>query len=311
MESGYQRAKEFSDHTLAALRDDLETSLAKPPLVITCGSYARREACPLSDMDYYVVRENGETPDGESEKIREAIQRHVKKAPADGGAFATDITLSELLSNFGGSKDSNDTITRRMLYLLEGDHLTNKEEFLKYRREIIEKYVGETPRDHQLAFYLLNDLIRYWRTLTVDYANKTYEASRPKPWAIRNIKLVFSRKLIFASGLFSVALTADRTKNKKIDILESLFSMPPIERIEYVCGKSASQRLFQIYDFFLEEMEKSETRKSLESLERNSRETDEIFRTLKNEGHYFSRELYGLFEKTFHSSHPIRMAAVF
>lgn len=198
-----------------------------------------------------------------------------------------------------------------MLYLLEGEYLTEPDQFQCIRRSIIERYVGNTPSDHQIAFYLLNDIIRYWRTMAVDYADKTYGTTNPKPWAIRNIKLVFSRKLIYASGLFSFALTADRTLAKKAEILEMLFSMTPIDRIRYVCGDTSSKRLLEMYDVFLERTSNSEIRKHLDSLERENRADDSIFRDLKNEGHYFSRELMGLFDRTFHSSHPIHMAVVF
>lgn len=309
---GIDSAKAFSEARLAELRNELRDIIPSDQLVVTCGSYARREASAASDMDFYAILPDDS--DGEpawTSGLRSMVARIIGKLPAQDGAFAANIRGSELLENYGGSRDSNVTITRRMLYLLEGEYLTNHESFLDTRRAIIERYVGNTPSDHQIAFYLLNDIIRYWRTMAVDYADKTYGATNPKPWAIRNIKLVFSRKLIYASGLFSVALTADRTREKKIDILEMLFGMTPIERIKYICGDSSSKRLLEMYDVFLEETAKPEVRSHLDTLDRDARTDDPVFRDLKNEGHYFSRELMGLFHRTFHASHPIHMAVVF
>ncbi len=156
---------------------------------------------------------------------------------------------------------------------------------------------------------LLNDIVRYWRTMAVDYAHKTRE--KGKPWAIRNIKLVFSRKLIYASGLFSVAMTADRRRENKISILDSLLSIPPLHRMEEICGQAMSARLRNSYCIFLEALSEPRRREHLEKLAPERRYEDPAFRRLKNEGHRFGQELMRLFEQTFPSSHPIRHAVIF
>jgi predicted nucleotidyltransferase len=306
-------AKRFSDLKLKSLRAQISGIVPSNELVITCGSYARREASEASDLDYYNVISDSSAEEHSqwSSDLRALIAREVGKLPSAQGAFATNIQKQELLENYGGNDDSNETITRRMLYLLEGEYLTNEAEFRRIRRQIIERYVNNTPSDHQIAFYLLNDVVRYWRTMAVDYADKTYGARNPKPWAIRNIKLIFSRKLIYASGLFSIALTADRTKERKIEILDDLFSRTPIERIKYVCGEGQSRRLLELYDVFLCHMKDPETRSQLDRLEQDDRFANKWFRDIKNEGHYFSRELMTLLQRTFHASHPIHMAVVF
>lgn len=310
MDSTFSKTTAASNDALKILRESLEPIVPADAVALTCGSYSRREATVGSDLDFYVLVPD--VPDHEPDWFTEAktaITAVVEKPPAVGGAFDSLNRIEELLTNFGGNKDTNQTITRRMLYLLEGDYLTNETLFKSIRRNIIEHYVSGTREDHSIAQYLLNDIIRYWRTITVDYAFKTQEEN--KPWAIRNIKLVFSRKLIYASGLFSVAMTADRSHDAKVEILEKLFSMTPLDRLIDICGESRTRGLVKSYNLFLSRIDDAGTRAHLEELQKDERDTDAIFRELKNEGYHFASELMMAFEKTFHSTHPIHRAVIF
>ena len=244
------------------------------------------------------------------DSVRDAINEVVPIAPAAGGAFSKVASRDTMLVNIGGEYDNNQKITRRMLFLLEGEWLFNADGLKQVRRQILKRYIGEGMTDHQLALFLLNDIIRFYRTMAVDYEFKTVEGENPKPWGIRNIKLVFSRKLLYASGLFSVALTADRDRERKITILENLFEMPVIDRMINICGRAKLEGVLGSYDCFLERLEDPNVRERLNKLRVDER-GDPLFRELKNEGHHFTRELLKLFEETFDSTHPIRRAVVF
>jgi nucleotidyltransferase-like protein len=314
-----ERAKLHSDTTLDALRRRLATIAPEGETILTCGSYARREASAESDIDFFIItQQSASTPEGEINavglpwvaSIRDAINAIVPIEPAEGGAFSTVEPKEAILRNIGGEHDSNQKITRRMLILLEGEWLFNAEGLKRIRRQILERYIADGMTDHQLALFLLNDIIRYCRTMAVDYEFKTAEGENPKPWGIRNIKLVFSRKLLYTSGLFSVALTADRDREHKINRLEELFAIPVIDRMIQICGDSNMRPVLDCYNHFLERLEKPEVREQLKILKKSER-ADPLFRELKNEGHHFTRELLKLFEKTFDSTHPIRRAVVF
>lgn len=311
----YDSAKKYTEEKLQTLRSALAGIVPPDAVALTCGSFARRDASPESDIDFFMISGSGGKKYASSSEwlssAQAAISGIVAHAPAAGGAFAQEIKRDDILRNIGGNQDSNDNITRRMLYLLEGEWLTNEAEFREIRRKIIHLYVNETPRNHQLAFYLLNDVIRYWRTITVDYSNKTGGENAAKPWAIRNVKLVYSRKLLYASGLFSVAMTVDRTQAEKERILDRLFDLPVVERLIEICGAPAVAPILKSYDFFLRHLEQKSVREHLKSLPRSKRESDPTFRALKNESHHFSRELMKLFLATFERSHPIHMAVVF
>ena len=158
--------------------------------------------------------------------------------------------------------------------------------------------------------FLLNDIIRYYRTVAVDYEFKTSGSSTNKPWATRLLKLVFSRKLLYASGLFSVGMTYGRTRDGKVARLEELFSKPVIERMQEMCGSQAMQPVMDSYNRFLDTLADKESREHLQSLDRSDRD-DLIFREIKNEGHRFNTKLLNLFHATFEYDHPIRQAVIF
>ena len=307
MTTPYSRCSEYSQSTLDELRGRLADLSLQGRVVLVCGSYARREASENSDMDFFILSSDTNGDSSLLDKVRCAIKEMVPNEPSENGAFGGSVNREEMLGNIGGNDDTNRNMTRRILFLLEGEWLYNEVGLRDFRREILERYIREDMSDHQLALFLLNDVIRYYRTVAVDYEFKVTEG---KPWGIRNIKLIFSRKLLYASGLFSVAMTADRTREDKIRILEDLFELPVMERMISICGRSRMEAVLNGYNLFLEKLENSDTRKRLINLQTSER-SDPLFRDLKNEGHRFTRELLKLFESTFDSTHPIHWAVKF
>ena len=308
MNQAYHRSKQYSESKLGQLRQTLQSCVPANTAVLTFGSYARREASEQSDIDYVVVNDEIAAEEPQMEIIEQRIAAIVKTEPSSGGAFAKKVARADMLRNLGGQNDTNHTLTRRLLLLLEGEWLANETSFRSLRRELLERYVGATKRDHQLALFLLNDIIRYWRTMTVDYMYKTTEDT--KPWAIRNIKLIFSRKLMYTSGLFSVAMTIDRSEMAKVDLLERLFDLPVIDRMIEICGESRMNRALESYDLFLSRLEDAKVRSELKAVEPENH-GNASFRELKNEGHRFTRELLCVYESTFHKTHPIHRAVLF
>ena len=310
MTTPYERCSAFSEQKISQLREKLNGLTLDDRIVLLYGSFARREASEQSDIDFSIISDQEHKDSDLIDTIRTRIDSVVPAGPASDGVFGNEVERAEILSNIGGQDDSNANITHRVLILLEGEWLGNPDGLREFRRAILERYIQSGMTDHQLALFLLNDIIRYYRTVAVDYEFKTSQDGDSKPWAIRNIKLVFSRKLLYASGLFSIGMTADRARDEKIQILEGLFELPVIDRMKRICGESRIDGVLESYNKFLGELENPEMREQLVTLKPTERQ-DPVFRRVKNEGHHFTRELLKLFENTFDSTHPIRRAVIF
>ena len=307
-------AVDFSSKKISQLREALKDICDADGnvCVVTVGSFARGEASDQSDIDFYLIYDDSGKIDVKKveatcDEIKKIILQSGIREPSPTGAFDEIVKRSEFLENVGGNKDTNDTLTRRMLFLLECKWLYNKDSYVKLYNEIINKYVKETITQHQMCRFLLNDIIRYYRTMCVDFEYKTTEVG--KSWGDRNIKLMFSRKLIYFSGLLVVAETVQHTWIAKRGILNDCFSVTPIERIIKICG-SKSDKALGMYDAFLAEMAKSDVREMLNNTTDIRGDHEEEFRTLKNKGHHFSFELAKLLAVTYDVSHPIHRALI-
>lgn len=305
-------SRTFTEAKLQEMRKLVQVEKGLDGILLgTYGSYARREASQQSDLDFFVICKNATQIESAKMIVEPIATQLIKVAgrePSAKGAFGEVEDLETMLSNIGGNDDHNSKITRRILFLLEGEWLGNKSMFEDVLQQLLSKYVREAITSHQLALFLLNDIIRYYRTICVDFEYKTIQDADPKPWGTRNIKLVFSRKLLYFSGLLMVAETAQRTYAEKMKSLVRLSSMPVADRVIDVCGERAVFAL-KLYDEFMEALASLEVRQSLDDTKADER-TKEPFRTLKDKGHHFSWSLVSLLRETYDVSHPIHRAIV-
>ena len=136
-------------------------------------------------------------------------------------------------------------------YLEEDNHLLVEHE-TRYR----------VPR------FLVNDIVRFWRTMAVDFASKQRDRAG-EGWGLRNAKLRMSRKLIFVFGparLFWLSLeycgTAQSSAEKhdiKLDLVNYVrdqIKLTPLEILanaikQYGVPKSLGKQLLGAYAEFL------------------------------------------------------------
>lgn len=307
-------AKQFTVDILQKLRDGLTKALAESPYkndicVVATGSYGRNEASSESDIDWYIVfdkdRDVMETIPDEVAKIKDIINRLVPNSPGDTGTFDAAIKFSDMQKNIGGEQDTNQTLTRRMLFLLEGTWLFNEGSFKGYRETLIKKYIKPTDVENNVPRFLLNDIIRYYRTITTDFEYKVSEAN--KEWGLRNIKLKFSRKLLYISGVIAVAELYNLDYEKRIEKAQELFSLTPLERLNILTEENLN---LSHYESFLQEISSADTRKALNNVTKENRKNSSSYIKLNNLADEFSENLVTTLTTKYQSNHPIHQALI-
>ncbi|MEO0497328.1 MAG: hypothetical protein AAF141_08155 [Pseudomonadota bacterium] len=277
VEKVFDRVQAEADRQLDIMRTAARETIPEDAGVIVGvnGSVARREVTSGSDVDLFFLatETDAEAVRWVQEAFRERLKADGVKMPAHGGVFENPLTVAQLLENIGGYADTNEFLTRRMLYLLEGEWLHNRDGFQRIRTRLIKRYVADDLENSKLCRYLLNDVIRYWRTICVDFEEKT--GSGDKPRAIRLVKLRFARMMLYFGGVAAIARTGDRPADAKRTVLLEAFAKAPSERLKDTFGKTEMEGPLADYATFLNAMNDPNIRSSLEQEGHNGMDTDE------------------------------------
>ncbi len=203
----------------------------KPLDVVLLGSIARREASPHSDFDFLVIAHG--LPAGPKDtrqllrdigQLREALNFG---EPGRTDLFGRVIAAPELTERIGLQEDTNHNHSRRILLLEESVSVLRPELHSQLLRAVIGRYLGDYDKPKEgVPRFLLNDVIRYWRTLAVDYQAKRWEEVDTFS-GLRYLKLIVSRKLAYAATLTSILLCDKAT----VDYFEAQFAMPALARL--------------------------------------------------------------------------------
>jgi len=239
--------------------------------------------------------------------VAAAIKKFCIKAPSAGGAFNSVTDISDVLSNIGGNDDTNANFTRRILYLVESKCLCGDILYRDTIDKLLFRYVNDDITEHQLALFFLNDVVRLYRTMCVDFENKIFDGG--KAWGIRNIKLTFSRKMLYFGGVLIAAETAQKTPMQKRKAMAELINLSPLERIEKIFDGSEKKAL-SYYSSFLSALDDEKFRKVIEDTDQRRSKHSEEFRALKNDGHHFSLELLSLLRNHYSEYHPIHRCLI-
>lgn len=142
-------------------------------------------------------------------------------------------------------------------------------------------YLGDLqPIKDRRPIFLINDLLRYYRQICVDYEYKKNEVG--KAWAVRLTKLRHSRKLFYFSALLPLLESMIVEPDGRIRwIVRQFVEYTPLERIVLLLEQYGCQRHWELlgfYNTFLEFMGSKERRDKLDKsvFERREKNTEYV-----------------------------------
>jgi hypothetical protein len=283
--------------------------------LVVFGSLARGEWTSGSDLDWTLLIDGGADHEhaNTAHRIGELLRTRGFSPPGPTGTFGNLAFSHNIIHQIGGQDDSNRNTTQRMLLLLESRAVNRTDAYDRVILGILRRYLQNDFRAFRLKVprFLLNDLHRYWRTMCVDYASK-YRERASRGWAIRNIKLRMSRKLIFAAGLVTCyccdprivaqldpALEREPTVEGMAAYLRRFVDSTPLDILCDALARWSNRETAQVilgaYDTFLAQLDNADNRKRLTDLAPESAASDGLFQELQAQTRSFEKGLERLF----------------
>jgi hypothetical protein len=316
---------------LSSTLTDTFGAFSSGDLDLVCfGSLARQEWTSGSDVDWTLLIDGQATPDhGKlAREISSAISAiefrgNSLKPPGPEGIFGNMAFSHDIIHLIGGQADTNKNTTQRVLLLLEATTIrhmgysTSVGPFERVAKGVLYRYLhGDTnfasvgDSGSRIPRFLLNDIVRYWRTMCVDFAYKEWQQGGEK-WALRNIKLRLSRKLLFVAGLLTVfscfknpALAiGDGDVWQQMSLLQghlmSFVHSTPANILAFTLHELAldegAAQILDPYESFLAKLDDQDLRKYLALLPAQTIYQDATFLEIRELSHKFQKAIDSVF----------------
>lgn len=191
--------------------------------------------------------------------------------------------------------------------------MTGEDVYWSVRDRVLRQYLDESIKPFRPPRFLLNDTVRYWRTICVDFAGKEREG--PEKWGIRNAKLRTSRKILFAGGLLPLLDCSRFDREAMREFLEQQLGMPPTDRIANAFlehrAVDAGARALGAYDEFLGRLNDESFRRELQEVTRDSAGESAAFSDVRRLGRDLQAGLLALLYETESLPQVVRDYAIF
>lgn len=275
---------EFLGKAEAATAELLQTDWPNVA-IFAAGSLGRLETGRCSDLDvFFLAKPADDTTDDVhpisrlqeislfAKLIEINAQLGLPKFSGD-GRYLKVHDLRRVISSTGDANDDSENLfTTRLLLLLESKPLWNAD----LRREAITNVLayyfkdGKGKKDFRPLF-LLNDILRYWRTLCLNYER---DRVRSPKWWKNNLNLKFSRKLTVFSTVLVILTKAATDEDSFIAMAEKV----PLERLSLALDTLGDSSLLPRFTKFLNDYESFLAAKSFAELEEPNEASKQEFR---------------------------------
>lgn len=312
-------ARRRSREQINELNARLRSVVPEDTTCVVFGSLARLEFTEHSDIDWTLLVD-GCADAGHQDfagRIKSRFRELQLVDPTAGGPFGNLTFSHDLIHRIGGDDDTNRNTTQRLLLLLESVSIARSAAYERVVEQVLARYVeedltgtGDTP--YRVPRFLLNDVVRYWRTMAVDFAHKRRSRGEAG-WALRTAKLRMSRKLMYASGLltcfscefeFSARAGERYRPGQSQDVLRHLSALvrtTPLDIVARVVLQYFGElsgpglELFGAYDEFLALLNDANRRRHLKALRPSEADANPEYDRVRELGGRFQSALTEIF----------------
>jgi len=285
-------ARARTERKLPLMRGRLEgVDVDADTSVMLFGSWGRKELTEHSDDDWLILV-NGSEREGVRPSVDEigGLIGVDDRKPGAQGVFGETVFCDHVVERIGLDADDNRNLTRRILLLLESQPIANDSVHRACLERVLDGYLDHSIKPYKPPRFLLNDVIRYWRTICVDFVGKERQGTGEK-WALRNLKLQTSRKVLFAGGLLPILLCHRHDAGDMRSFLLEQLSMPPVDRLAaaFIANDAvdAGARALGAYDRWVAMLNDAAVREELNRLARSEVANSDVY----GEGHRLAGEL--------------------
>lgn len=239
--------------------------------VYATGSLGRGEMSDRSDLDIFILRNRiVQSPLTNLNEIRlkarlveVARKQGYEEFSRDGKFLKAHDVKEDLIGKLGTAEDDYvNVFTARMLLLLESRPVLES----SFYKQAIEATIAEYWRDYPqnstsfLPIFLMNDIMRFWKTLCLNYEERTgaEKVTNIGKRRLHNYKLKHSRLMTCYSGIIYLQAVLQRDKGTvSPEAAITMVYESPTSRLETVArvmpdAESAVQKILDGYSRFLE-----------------------------------------------------------